>query len=331
MKIKINRISVIIPIYNASKYLRECLETVLSQTYSDLEVILVDDGSNDGSSEICDEIEAIDQRIKVIHQINAGPSAARNAGLKAATGTYIGFVDADDMVETDMYEMLISTAIVSNADIVSSGVRIRSLDGQEVRESIIKHVQKMNREEALEALLTSRLNVAVYSKLFEKDILTEIMFREDKLYAEDKFFVFQAILKADNIIVIPESKYIYIKHDASATTSVISKKNFDAFELAVETKRQISKYYKKLIPAAEYNLIYTIELLMRRLENEKMNKKLAVEKMQCLRALKSTHIAAVWRFGSFKEVIEYCVLKYMYPLYGLYRTIIYQLKRRFIQ
>ena len=116
-------ISVIVPVYKVEKYLRECVDSILAQTYTNLEIILVDDGSPDNCGKICDEYAQNDSRIKVIHQENGGLSAARNAGLDIATGKYIGFVDSDDYAELNMFEELHKRIIENNADLSICGVK----------------------------------------------------------------------------------------------------------------------------------------------------------------------------------------------------------------
>ena len=116
------KISVVIPIYNVEKYIERCIDSVLNQTYMNLEIILVDDGSPDRCGEICDNYAQIDKRIRVIHKENGGLSSARNAGLRIATGDYISFVDSDDWIEPHMYETLLKNAINYKAQISSGGV-----------------------------------------------------------------------------------------------------------------------------------------------------------------------------------------------------------------
>lgn len=322
-----DKISIIIPVYNASRYLYECMKTVLNQTYSNIEVILVDDGSSDGSGELCDKFSTEDSRIKVIHQKNSGVSAARNAGLKLASGEYIAFIDADDMIHADMYEVMLKKAKEYNADMVATGVTIRNLNGQEQPEYPLRtSIDEMSCEAALEKLLTKRLNVAVYTKLFKREIINEVKFRNDKRYSEDKFFVFEAILRSRKIIEIPECKYIYVKREDSATTSLISKKNFDAFDLAVETEQYIMEKYPQLAMAAQYNLIYTIIVLMRRLEDERMTHTYDAERAKCLSMLKEKKLTAMRKYGSIKENFEFISLKYNPLLNRLYRKILRQIK-----
>lgn len=111
-------VSVIVPVYNVEKYLARCVDSITSQTYENLDIILVDDGSTDNSGRICGEYAKKDTRIRVIHQKNKGASAARNCGITAASGNYIGFIDSDDWIDKDMYELLVNTAIEHHADIV---------------------------------------------------------------------------------------------------------------------------------------------------------------------------------------------------------------------
>ena len=111
-------VSVIIPVYNVEIYLRECVDSVINQTYKNLEIILVNDGSTDSSGRICDEYAGLDNRVKVIHRQNGGPSKTRNAGLKKATGKYIYFLDSDDYIENDTFAILVDTAETLNADLL---------------------------------------------------------------------------------------------------------------------------------------------------------------------------------------------------------------------
>ncbi|MBR4316077.1 MAG: glycosyltransferase, partial [Alphaproteobacteria bacterium] len=115
---KNKKISIIVPVYNVQKYLDKCLKSIISQTLTDIEIILVDDGSTDSSGLICDKYAKKDKRIKVVHQKNARQGAARNAGIKLATGDYIGFVDSDDYITSDMFEKLYKKAYIYDADIV---------------------------------------------------------------------------------------------------------------------------------------------------------------------------------------------------------------------
>lgn len=129
-------ISVIVPIYRVEKYLEPCIESIINQTYKNLEIILVDDGSDDNCGEICDKYAKIDARIKVIHKKNAGLNNARKSGIKIASGKYIGYVDGDDWIEPDMYETLLRNAVKYNVDVVETGV----IESNCINEKISIHI-----------------------------------------------------------------------------------------------------------------------------------------------------------------------------------------------
>ena len=143
-------ISIIIPVYKVEKYIYKCIDSVLNQTYKNLEIILVDDGSPDKCPEICEEYAKKDNRIKIIHKKNGGLSDARNAGLKVATGKYIGFVDSDDYIEKDMYQVLYNNIIKTNSDI--SIVNLKEVKENEIIENNVKDEQNTIEYTKLEGL-----------------------------------------------------------------------------------------------------------------------------------------------------------------------------------
>ena len=147
----INQISVVVPVYKVEPYLRKCLDSIVNQTYRDLEIILIDDGSPDNCGRICDEYAERDARIRVVHQENSGLSAARNAGLKLVSGSYIGFVDSDDWIEPDMYSYLLGNALEYQADIAVCSRTEQHMDRTVFRG--FPGLEVLERESALEYLL----------------------------------------------------------------------------------------------------------------------------------------------------------------------------------
>ena len=138
-----SKISIIVPIYNVEKYLRKCIDSILNQSYDNLQIILVDDGSPDNCPKICDEYLNKDNRIQVIHKSNGGLSSARNAGIKVANGKYIAFIDSDDYIELNMIEKLVNAIEKSNADLCICGIRWVNKDGTlftKVAKSPIKNI-----------------------------------------------------------------------------------------------------------------------------------------------------------------------------------------------
>lgn len=224
------KISVIVLIYRVEKYLQQCIESIINQTYSNLEIILVDDGSDDLCGEICDRYARKDARIKVIHQENGGIDKARKAGIQAATGTYVGYVDGDDWIEATMYESLIKIAKENQVDIVESGV-IDSYD--EVFEYRKPHFEegcykgKAFDEIAPYVIYSGNffefgIQTYLVTKLFNRTKFTEFQMLEDYSdnITDDPLCVFPAILSLRSLYVTHECFYHYRVRDDSAKHSV---------------------------------------------------------------------------------------------------------------
>lgn len=175
-------ISIIVPVYKVEPYLRQCVDSILNQTYYDIEVLLIDDGSPDLCGEICDEYAKNDQRIKVFHTENRGLSAARNLGLQKAQGEYIGFVDSDDWIEADMYEMLLKRMLETQADISVCGLLYEYPQYSQSREIIKKTVY--SGLEAIQALIVDELNDFVWNKLYRKECWENLSFPEGHVFED---------------------------------------------------------------------------------------------------------------------------------------------------
>lgn len=229
-------ISVIVPIYRVEPYLRQCLDSVVGQTYRKLEIILVDDGSPDHCGSICDEYAAHDARIQVIHKKNGGISSARNAGLAAASGEWIGWVDADDWIEPDMYEYLLLHALSRQADIVVCS-RYEEYRNRRVFHGWEKE-KHMATDQALHALLENRtLNNLLWDRLWKREIFEGVQFPEGRTY-EDIAVMHWLFLRTKLVVCLPEAKYHYrqrpgsIVNDASLANRMnhfaASKARYDA-------------------------------------------------------------------------------------------------------
>ena len=223
-------ISVIIPVYNAENYLRDCVESVQKQTYTDLQILIVNDGSTDTSSSICDTLAAEDNRIQVIHQTNRGVSAARNAGLDAAKGELISFVDADDTLDQDMYEFLVGLMEKYEADIAHCAYR--HIVGDEVRlVHDTKQTYLQTKQEALQCLIEGKLFAgSLWNKLYRREILCELRFDESLKINEDILFNYFAFKNARKTVFEDSAKYNYIAHKSSSASFVTSakKKHLDS-------------------------------------------------------------------------------------------------------
>lgn len=207
-------VSVIIPVYNVKPYLRKCLDSVVGQTYRDLEILIIDDGSTDGSGKICDEYKK-DNRVKVLHTENRGLSCARNLGLDNATGDWIGFVDSDDWIEPDMYEVLIEKALETGADVVECGWFRECQNGTEVRR---REIQQLSHMSAVEALVSSKLSDNAWNKIWKAQCFSSIRFPEGRVY-EDIATTFRVFSDVESVCSINEIKYHYVAQRPKSLTN----------------------------------------------------------------------------------------------------------------
>lgn len=209
-------ISVIVPIYNAEQYLDRCIKSILSQTYANLEVILIDDGSSDASSNICKQYELSDRRISYYYQNNSGVSAARNKGLDIAKGEYIGFCDADDWIESDMYEVLYSMINSSQSDIAICSFTVDTEqsqgalhdDGEILLFSARDAIIEMNRG----VLFAGHL----WNKLFRRSVISGTRLPLDIAIYEDMCFLSEVFTKCDRVAFRNVSEYHYVQLQTSA-------------------------------------------------------------------------------------------------------------------
>lgn len=242
-------ISIIVPIYKVEPYLRDCLDSIMKQSYDDYEVILVDDGSPDGCGEICDEYVAINDKWKVIHQVNGGLSVARNAGLSIAKGEYICFIDSDDSVDSNYLEMLYSAIVRYEADLAICGYqRIR-------KKADISSVHNDNFQYMDEKLLWDEvfgnLNNAAWNKLYKRELIAEQRFVQDLYHGEDLIFNLEYISKCHSAVKIDESLYHYWERSGSVTQAVFSERKLMEITAKDVAKKYVSQNYPELIPCAE--------------------------------------------------------------------------------
>ena len=226
-----NEISIIIPIYNVEKYLSPCLDSVLNQTYKNLEIILVNDGSTDACAEICDSYATTDSRIKIVHQKNGGLSDARNSGLKMVTGDCVGFVDSDDVISVDFYSKMLHTLQDHNADIVECNFMRFSAENewQSVPAVVDNTTGIYSAEEALQLLMKQQLKQIVWNKLYKTTIIKGLLFEKGRLH-EDEFWTYKVFGEAKKIIKIPDILYFYRQQDSSIMGKGYSLKRLDGLE-----------------------------------------------------------------------------------------------------
>lgn len=208
-------ISVIVPVYKVEAYLRRCLDSIVNQTYRNLEIILVDDGSPDHSGAICDAYAKRDRRIRVIHKVNGGVSSARNAGLEAASGEYIGWVDSDDWIENDMFEYLKNLAVTCQADVAQCGRYWENGDFVAKEYGSLHGPQTIDLLSEITPAMWNGIANEVWCKLFKSDIIENLRFREDFSVGEDIDFILHVLRKAERLAIGSEAKYHYCQRPES--------------------------------------------------------------------------------------------------------------------
>ncbi len=240
-------ISVIVPIYKVEKYLDRCVNSLINQSYKELEIILVDDGSPDNCPLMCDEWKERDNRIKVIHKENGGLSDARNAGLEIASGEYIGFVDSDDFVTPDMYELLMKSCLENDSDIAVCGVRMVWENGHSQETWTNSENCILNNHEAMQALLEENiLKQPVWNRLYRRKSIEGILFPKGK-YHEDVYWSYQVIAKANKVSVIDIPCYYYLQRENSIMGTSFSLKRLDALQGYKERLIYLKQNYPDLV------------------------------------------------------------------------------------
>lgn len=228
------KISVIIPIYKVEKYLSRCVESVMNQTYRNLEIILVDDGSPDRCGEICDDYAKKDSRITVVHKKNGGLSSARNAGLDVATGDYVGFIDSDDYIDLQMYEKLCDALQSHDADmsICNYAYVAEESDSCQDKEILYSPIvtEVLTPEQAYQKIDPSwngySFYVTAWNKLYKRGLFENLRFKEGFIN-EDEFLVHHMFAQCQRIAVIDDVLYMYVQRGGSITNVKVSLKSLD--------------------------------------------------------------------------------------------------------
>lgn len=235
------KISVIVPIYKVEAYIDRCIESIINQTYHNLEIILVDDGSPDQCPEICDEWAKKDKRIRVIHKKNGGLSDARNVGLAAAKGDYISFVDSDDWIEPDFISVLYTELINANADISACGVDYVSESGEVLRKRKCDCLC-LDKIEALRRLVKEDgVYQTVWNKLYRRETIGSILFEVGRCN-EDDFWTYQIFDRAKKIVITNQTLYHYFQRDGSIMGAGFSVKRLDGLVARVQRMEYLQKY-----------------------------------------------------------------------------------------
>lgn len=238
-------VSVIIPVYNVEEYLKECVESVLGQSYRNLEIILVDDGSTDCSGEICDYYSGIDRRVKVIHKENGGLSDARNVAIDMCVGDYVTFVDGDDIIHKKYVEYLYEQIIINHADISSTNL-FQFYDKKEINTNIEYSSVTIHTLEAVRKMLNvDGLSSCCCAKLYKKELFNDIRFPKGRLY-EDYLTIYKVLSMTKRITILDNRMYYYRQRPGSIMRRNCSDQTVTLVDAAVEVTSYILKEWPDL-------------------------------------------------------------------------------------
>ena len=247
-------ISVIIPVYNVEKYLDRCMESVINQTYKNIEIILINDGSTDNSGELCKKWQKLDKRVKLFEQENQGQSKTRNTGIIKSIGTYITFIDSDDYISKNYVQKLYTMIQKSNADISVTSHNImypkktiinKNSDQEEI----------LDAKKATEKMLYGKIDVSIWGKLYHKKCFNNTKYPENKSY-EDVAITPIIFAQSSSIIVSPEITYYYVINKNSVTTTKNYQKKIEHIEMTERMSTKIIDIFPDLKPAAMRRNMY---------------------------------------------------------------------------
>ena len=294
-------LSVIVPVYRVERFLHKCVDSILAQTYQNLEIILVDDGSPDGCGPICDEYSARDSRVRVIHKKNGGLSDARNAGIELARGNYLAFVDGDDWIEPDAYAAMLSALERWGARLMCAGRYDEEDATGEVtlglcpeKEELLSGTETVRRIFRWESLDSSACD-----KLFARELFQGIRFPVGR-HMEDVPTIYRVVLAAGSAVMLPKPFYHYVHRPQSITTSSFSDKSFHAIESAAMVYEDIRLTHPELEPDARYLLLCSQADVVQNLglEDRATRRKYAREYAQYCRGLRR-HLGFALQYDRF--------------------------------
>ncbi len=306
-------ISVIVPVYNVEKYLERCVKSIAAQTYKDLEILLIDDGSTDKSGKMCDDFQQTDSRIKAFHKQNGGLSDARNYGIEHSAGEFISFVDSDDYIDEKMLETLHRLITENDADLaVCSAMDV--FEGKEVTQ--VKEIKEfnLNKVESYKYMLRGDGIPSACNKLYKRQTVGDVRFPVGKLY-EDGFFTPQILKRVEKTAVTSKPMYYYFRRADSITTKPFRKGDLDVIEAYDKCVKQVKELCPEALPYAEFryrNAYFNVldKMLMRD------DCKEIPEYKQVVKYLKK-HTAQIVKdpgFGKMRKIAA-VALKFSVPLY----------------
>lgn len=253
-------ISIIVPVYKVEKYLEKCVDSILAQTFTDFELILVDDGSPDRSGAMCDEYAQKDSRVRVIHKENGGLSSARNAGIDVAKGRYLGFVDSDDYIDSKMYEQLFTDIEREQADLSICGI-YHVYEGKKPKKKS-ETVMVLNRDEAMELIFHgNEISDHAVNKLYKRGIFSKLRYPLGK-YHEDSFTIVGILDQCNTVVVNTTQRYYYYHRSDSITSHAFSRKHLEYISAWEQNERIVKGRTVQIDEAAHQRVCFANFLVL---------------------------------------------------------------------
>lgn len=303
-------ISVVVPVYNVEPYLKECLDSIINQSYRDLEIILIDDGSTDKSGEICDEYSKKDDRIIVIHQTNQGSASAKNAVLRKTSGEYLSFVDSDDFLQEGAYEFMVKQLEDYHADIIQCCFRmLYQKSNREVNN--IMDIQTLDTSEFLELFTKDWTCGLLWDKLYKRHIFKDIYFKEGHKI-DDEFFTYKGVMNSKKILRVPHYIYNYRQRISSVMFSKDSQLRIisDSLKYLSIRRKDVTKSFPQLKKAYDEHYLNMLIILSK---NEYINAKLIKEIKQYIKKYFNENDKIKISLGLYIELkkLQYYPTKYL--------------------
>ena len=311
-------ISIIVPIYRVEEYLDKCLSSIINQTYKNLEIILVNDGSDDNSIKIAKKYAKKDERIKIIEEDNKGLSCARNTGINASTGKYITFVDSDDFIEENYIEILYKGIKKYKVDISIGGHN--TIYNDKTKQKYSNEEYALTKKEALKQLLyVNDIDAFAWSKLYKKELFDDTKFPRSRLF-EDIATTYKLIDKVDNVCVVSYPIYNFVIRKGSITSDEFSNKKMDLIISAIEMTHYLKNKYKDLDDACKAYLMYahleTIKLLANSKNKYKKEQKELVYyiRKHYLDYIKDKNVSKKNKFDVLVITLSFNLYKFLYKM-----------------
>lgn len=323
-----SKLTIVVPVYNVKEYLQRCIDSILTQSFTDFELLLVDDGSTDGSGEMCDEILKTDSRIKVVHKQNGGLSSARNTGIELGSGEYFTFVDSDDWIEPQMYEKMMETAEKHNADIVICRLQMINAPNDVLKIIGYDNVLHFNKIEATKEVLRDEM-IPSFScnKIFKRELFNDVRYPVGRIF-EDTATIYKLFYKSNMVITIPYIGYNYwqnpnglCKNRNQSIEKNLTRELHNA--LAFDERYVFAKSVKELeevVPLCAFKAYQMIRSFIHMLKHKKHS--LNAEQEQIIDGImRSFDIKDLTHF-SWLEKMDLYLFRYSKPLLNAYLSII---------